>query len=133
MIRIFMQLQIQLLGDDDLADPVMLIDNWEAARWTSSVPYPYTEADGRTWIALVQQDHATGLPQSFTVALKKTDRVIGGVALDGSASDESEEPALGYSVGQPLSAQRYKISRWHNPLILRSKQAMPRAFRYKRS
>jgi hypothetical protein len=61
MIRIFMQLQIRLLGDDDLADPVMLIDNWEAARWTSSVPYPYTEADGRTWIALVQQDHTAGL------------------------------------------------------------------------
>ena len=54
--------------------------------------------------------------------------LIGGVALDGSASDESEEPAL-----QPVSAQRYKISRWHNPLILRSKQAMPRALRYKRS
>jgi hypothetical protein len=94
MIRIFMQFQIRSLGDDDLANPVMLIDHWEVARWTSSVPYPYTEADGRTWIALVQQDHATGLPQSFTVALKKTDRVIGGVALDGGAGDEREEPAL---------------------------------------
>jgi RimJ/RimL family protein N-acetyltransferase len=101
MIRIFMQLRIRSLRDDDLADLVMLIDNWEVARGTSSVPYPYTEADGRTWIALVQQDHATGLPRSFTVALKKTDRVIGGVGLDGSAGDESEEPALGYWAGRP--------------------------------
>ena len=96
-----MQLRIRSLRDDDLADLVMLIDNWEVARGTSSVPYPYTEADGRTWIVLVQQDHATGLPRSSTVALKKTDRVIGGVGLDGSAGDESEEPALGYWVGQP--------------------------------
>jgi [ribosomal protein S5]-alanine N-acetyltransferase len=101
------RLRIRSLRDDDLADLVMLIDNWAVARWTSSVSYPYTEADGRTWIALVQQDHATGLPRSFTVALKETDRLIGGVGLDGSAGDESEEPALGYWVGQPYWGNGY--------------------------
>jgi RimJ/RimL family protein N-acetyltransferase len=101
------RLRIRSLRDDDLADLVMLINNWEVARWTSSVPYPYTEADGRTWIALVQQDHATGLPRSFTVALKETDRVIGGVGLHGSPGDESGEPALGYWVGQPYWGNGY--------------------------
>jgi RimJ/RimL family protein N-acetyltransferase len=95
------RLRIRSLRDDDLADLVMLINNWQLARWTASVPYPYTEADGRTWIALVQQDQASGLPRSFAVALKKTDRLIGGVGLDGSAGDESEEHALGYWIGQP--------------------------------
>ena len=95
------RLRIRSLRDDDLADLVALIDNWEVARWVSSVPHPYTEADGRKWIACVQQDHATGRPRRFIIALKETDRLIGGVGLDGSTGDESEEPSLGYWLGQP--------------------------------
>jgi hypothetical protein len=86
------RLRIRSLRDDDLADLVMLIDNWEVARWTASVPYPYTEADGRTWIALVQQDHATGLPRSFAVALKDTDRLIGSVALTAVLAMKARNP-----------------------------------------
>ncbi len=65
------------------------------------MPHPYTEADGRKWIALVRQDHATGRPRRFAIVLKGTDRLIGGVGLDGSTGDESEEPSLGYWLGQP--------------------------------
>src|SRR5712671_6194914 len=101
------RLQIRSLRDDDLADLVALIDNWEVARWVSSVPHPYTEADGRNWIALVQQDHTTGRPLRFAIALKETDRLIGGVGLDGSTGDGSEEPSLGYWVGQPYWRHGY--------------------------
>ena len=86
---------------------VALINNWEVARWVSSVPHPYTEADGRNWIALVRQDHATGSPRRFAIALKETNRLIGGVGLDGSAGDESEEPSLGYWLGQPYWGREY--------------------------
>jgi RimJ/RimL family protein N-acetyltransferase len=95
------------LRDNDLADLVALINNWEIARWVSSVPHPYTEIDGREWIARVQQDHATGCPWRFAIALKETDRLIGGVGLDGSTSDESEEPALGYWLGEPYWGNGY--------------------------
>jgi RimJ/RimL family protein N-acetyltransferase len=101
------RLRIRSLGDDDLADLVALIDNWEVARWVSSVPHPYSEADGREWIALVRQDHATGRPRRFAVALQETDRLIGGVGLDGSTGDGSEEPSLGYWVGQPYWRHGY--------------------------
>ena len=101
------RLQIRSLRDDDLADLVALIDNWEVARWVSSVPHPYSEADGRNWIALVQQDHTTGRPLRFAIALKETDRLIGGVGLDGSTGDGSEEPSLGYWVGQPYWRHGY--------------------------
>jgi RimJ/RimL family protein N-acetyltransferase len=101
------RLRVRSLRDDDLADLVRLIDNWAVARWLSSVPHPYTETDGRTWIALVQQDHASGRPRRFAVALKETDRLIGGVGLDGSTGDESEEPALGYWLGQPYWGNGY--------------------------
>ena len=93
--------------DDDLVDLVALINNWEIARWVSSVPYPYTEADGREWIARVQQDHATGQPRRFAIASKETDRLIGGVGLDGSTGDGSDEPALGYWLGRPYWGNGY--------------------------
>ncbi|MGB9643526.1 MAG: GNAT family N-acetyltransferase [Stellaceae bacterium] len=95
------RLHMRALRGDDLTDLVALINNWEIARWVSSVPHPYTEADGREWIARVQQDHATRRPLRFAIALRECDRLIGGIGLDGSTGDESEEPALGYWVGQP--------------------------------
>jgi RimJ/RimL family protein N-acetyltransferase len=88
------------LRDDDLADLVAQIDNWEVARWVSRVPHPYSEADGRAWIGLVQQDHATGHPARFGIAFKETDRLIGCVGLDGRPGDASDEPSLGYWLGQ---------------------------------
>ncbi len=95
------RLRMRLLRDGDLGDLVSLINNWEVARWVSSVPHPYTEFDGREWVTRVQQDHATGRPRRFAIALKETDRLIGGVGLDGSTGDDSEEPALGYWLGEP--------------------------------
>jgi hypothetical protein len=55
------RLRMRSLRDDDLADLVALIGNWEVVRWVSTVPHRYTEADGREWIARVQQDWL-GLP-----------------------------------------------------------------------
>jgi len=95
------RLRMRALRGDDLTDLVALINNWETARWVSSVPHPYAEADGRAWIARVQRDHATGRPLRFAIASRECDRLIGGIGLDGSTGDESEEPALGYWVGQP--------------------------------
>ncbi len=89
------RLRMRSLRDGDLADPVTLAGNWEVARWLATMPYPYTEADVREWIGRVQQDHATGRPRRFAVALRETDRLIGGVGLDGSPCDETDEPALG--------------------------------------
>jgi RimJ/RimL family protein N-acetyltransferase len=98
---------MRALRNGDLVDLVALIDNWQVARWVSSLPHPYTEADGREWIARVQQDHATGHPRRFAIALKAADRLIGGVGLDGSAGNDSEEPALGYWLGQPYWGNGY--------------------------
>src|SRR5262249_25066486 len=95
------RLRLRPLRDTDLTDLIALIDNWEVTRWVSTVPHPYSETDGREWIALVRRAHATGRPRRFGIALKDTDRLIGGVALDGSAGDTSDEPSLGYWLGQP--------------------------------
>jgi ribosomal-protein-alanine N-acetyltransferase len=39
--------------------------------------------------------------------LKETDRLIGGVGLDGNTGDGSDEPALGYWLGQPYWGNGY--------------------------
>jgi RimJ/RimL family protein N-acetyltransferase len=101
------RLRMRPLRDGDLVDLVSLINHWEVARWVSSVPHPYSEADGREWITRVQQDHATGRPRRFAIVLKETDRLIGGVGLDGSTGDDSDEPALGYWLGQPYWSNGY--------------------------
>ena len=95
------RLRMRAHRDDDLDNLVALAGNWEIARWTRTIPHPYSETDGREWIARVQENQATGQPRRFAIALKETDRLIGGVGLDGSSGDGSDEPALGYWLGQP--------------------------------
>jgi len=101
------RLRMRSLCSGDLADLVTLAGNWEVARWLATMPHPYTEADGREWIARVQHDHTSGRPRRFAIAFKETDRLIGGVGLDGSTGDESDEPALGYWVGEPYWGNGY--------------------------
>jgi 8-oxo-dGTP diphosphatase len=101
------RLRMRSLRDGDLADLVALAGNWQVARWLATMPHPYTEADGQEWIARVQRDHATDRPHRFAIALKEADRLIGGVGLDGSAGDGSDEPALGYWLGQPYWGNGY--------------------------
>src|SRR5205085_9504145 len=66
--------------------------------------HPYSEADGREFMAIMRQDHAGGRPRRFTITLKDTDRLIGGVGLDGDGSDEA---SLGYWLGQPYWGNGY--------------------------
>ena len=101
------RLRMRSLRDGDLGDLVTLASNWQVARWLATMPHPYTETDGREWIARVQQDHVTSRPRRFAIALKETDRLIGGIGLDGSTGDDSEEPALGYWLGQPYWGNGY--------------------------
>src|SRR5437868_7545949 len=101
------RLRMRSLRDDDHVDLVGLAGNWLVARWLSTMPHPYAETDGREWIARVQEDHSTGQQRRFAIALKETDRLIGGVGLDGTTGDGSEEPAVGYWVGQPYWGNGY--------------------------
>jgi RimJ/RimL family protein N-acetyltransferase len=101
------RLRLRSYRDGDLADLVALAGNWEVARWLATMPHPYSEKDGRAWIAHVQRDHATGRPRSFAVARKENDRLVGGCGLDGSPGDDSQEIALGYWLGQPYWGHGY--------------------------
>jgi RimJ/RimL family protein N-acetyltransferase len=95
------RLRLRAHRDDDLAEMVALIGNWQVARWLSNLPHPYSEADGRSWIVSVQAEHTAGAPRRFAIALRDSGRIIGGVGLDADPGDDADETALGYWLGEP--------------------------------
>ena len=97
------RLRMRAHRDDDLADLVALAGNWEIARWTAKMPHPYSETDGRGWIARVQEDHAMGRPRGFAIALKKTDRsAVWGLTLAPATAATSLRSAIGWA--SPIGA-----------------------------
>lgn len=101
------RLRLRPFYDSDLADLVGLIGDWDVARWVSSVPHPYSETDGRDWIESVRREHSTSRTRRFAIALRQTDRLIGGIGLNGDPGDDSGEPALGYWLGRPYWGNGY--------------------------
>ena len=59
------RLRMRSLRDDDFTDLVALAGNWQVARWLSTMPHPFTEADGREWIVRVQQDQCNRSPAAL--------------------------------------------------------------------
>lgn len=101
------RLRLRAYRDEDCADMVALADDWEVARWMTHLPHPYAVSDARSWVAQVRQDHATGQPRSFAIAVREGDRLIGGCGLDGSFGDARGDPALGYWLGRRYWGQGY--------------------------
>jgi ribosomal-protein-alanine N-acetyltransferase len=101
------RLRLRAHGEHDRDQLVALAGDWEVAGWLSKMPHPYTETHAREWIEHVRHAHAAGAPRAFAIALKATDQLIGGVGLDGTGGDKSNEPALGYWVGLPYRGQGY--------------------------
>ena len=91
-----------------LVNLIALADNWRVARWLIHLAHPYSEANGREWIARVRQAHEGGRPREFAVALKDSDRLIGYVGIDGSNIGDSQGAAeLGYWLGEPFWGKGY--------------------------
>jgi RimJ/RimL family protein N-acetyltransferase len=96
------RLRLRAYREDERADMVALAGNWQVACGLSNLPHPYAEADADFWIAQVRQDHATERPRSFAIALRESNRPIGGGGLDGSFGVGSGAPARGCWLGQPF-------------------------------
>jgi [ribosomal protein S5]-alanine N-acetyltransferase len=55
----------------------------------------------------VPQDHATGHPQRFAIALKQNDRLIAASDWTAASATKSDEPALGYWLGESYWGNGY--------------------------
>jgi RimJ/RimL family protein N-acetyltransferase len=69
------------LRDGDLGDLVALINNWEVARWVSSVPHPYTEADAADYVGRAARWWREGSFFPFAVTDASGGRLLGAVGL----------------------------------------------------
>lgn len=66
-----------------------LAGDWELAKWTASIPYPYTEKGAKNWIAMQREDEANAV-----YAIRSHDYLIGCINC---RTDTGE---IGYWVGR---------------------------------
>lgn len=101
------RLTVRLPRDADAARLARLCGEWDVARMTGGVPYPYPPEAAAGWIALqwaarrrreafrfLIDDHETGAP-----------RLVGGIGVFKRRADEPWE--LGYWIGTPFAGRGY--------------------------
>jgi RimJ/RimL family protein N-acetyltransferase len=87
---------------DDLADMVSLANNWQVAHFTASLPYPYTVADGQSFLSRCAE--ANEKECCWAIAERRSNRLIGMIGL----IFHPEEPyELGYWLGRPHWGQGF--------------------------
>ena len=84
----------------DLADLVVLANNWQVVEPTAVMPFPYSEDDGRAFLATVGDADA---PRAYAIA-NGEDRLMGVVSLKFA---QGKAPELGYWLGQPHWGKGY--------------------------
>jgi RimJ/RimL family protein N-acetyltransferase len=79
---------------------VALANDPAVARYTGNIPYPYTEADARWWIA-------TGCSSdgNIHVAITLEGTLIGGIGITFGAAARRGTGAIGYWLGRPYWGQ----------------------------
>ncbi len=81
--------------DDDIPDLVRLANNRAISEMTSTMPFPYGEADARAFLGKVAEPGSPGCKYICTLA--DTGTLVGGAGID----DRSDGPEIGYWIGQP--------------------------------
>ena len=86
------RLRLRPMERKDIANFVRYLNDWEVQQWLTVPPFPYTRADGETFLAIVRTNHATFDATTFVVA-DKADEAIGVASID---IDAAGTGALGY-------------------------------------
>jgi ribosomal-protein-alanine N-acetyltransferase len=95
------RLRLRPYRDADIAELVPLIGTREVAATTLRIAHPYTEQDGRDFLALAQEPDKIWL----VVALRSDGRQIGGIGL--RVDQQHHHAELGYWLGVPYWGQGY--------------------------
>lgn len=86
-----------------------LLDDWDVARWLSTVPHPYTRRDAVNWIAQCGRSWQLGRDYQFVVvqppAFLKPETVVGHMGL--SIKSDPTIGELGYWFGQQYWGRGY--------------------------
>lgn len=98
------RLKLRPLAEGDAPRLTQLLDDWEVVRLTALIPHPYTEADGREFVATMANKCAARL--GVALALERTaDGLVLGVVGFGLERDGT--PELGYWLGRDYWGQGY--------------------------
>lgn len=89
------RLVLRPLVSSDAEALVSGLDNLAVSRWTSRIPFPYTLADAREFIAIC----ATGKTEDLRLALVLDGAIIGVISYEGGSSTAPAE--IGYWIAQP--------------------------------
>jgi RimJ/RimL family protein N-acetyltransferase len=92
----------------DISAFVPLIGNFRVARNLSRVPHPYTEADGRKWLAEIAAKRADGADFPFAL-IRKSDGAFLGIC----SVHPSEDFTVGYWLGEPFWGMGYATEAAH--------------------
>ena len=85
----------------DVPELVRLIGTEEVAATTLRIPYPYTEADAREFVASMQGDEES----RFAIVIREGHKLCGGIGL--RLNREHDRAELGYWIGVPYWGQGY--------------------------
>ncbi|MBI3334974.1 MAG: GNAT family N-acetyltransferase [Candidatus Portnoybacteria bacterium] len=96
---VFRKLKIRKLKFSDAGDIYEHIREREISKWTIHIPYPYELKDAIKFIRKSLYKMRKKKGYNFAIALKETNRMIGGVGLN-RIDGKNEHAELGYWIGK---------------------------------
>jgi len=85
---------------------VRLLNEPSVARFTLSIPYPYTKRDARAWIARADRGRRAGERLSLSIVRRSDGALLGGVGLH-QFSEGSARAEVGYWLGRDYRGEGY--------------------------
>src|SRR5882762_2460066 len=94
------RLLLRSLERKDIAAIARLAGARAISSMTANIPHPYTEQDGRDFLARVSEEFRTGLSVSFAICVSSGRELCGAVGLNITPAHQRAE--LGYWMGVPF-------------------------------
>lgn len=99
------RLRLRAYALADVPALVALAGAREVAATTLRIPHPYSEADGRDFVASTKEDQARGTGLQLAIVLGDSDTLCGGVGL--RIEQDHGRAELGYWIGVPYWGKGY--------------------------
>ncbi|NMM45271.1 GNAT family N-acetyltransferase [Rhodospirillaceae bacterium KN72] len=93
-------LTLALIVRDDISEFLPLLGSWEVVRYTSRIPYPYSQADGEAYVARVADAWRRNGSLECALRDRKDGTFVGIAAL--TIDDDPAEAEIGYWIGLPF-------------------------------
>ncbi len=99
------RLALRPFSEDDVPAIVRLADDPEISRNTLRIPYPYTDAHARGWLATQQEESRAGTGAVFAITEREGGSLMGACGLE--IFPEHRRAELGYWLGRDFWGKGY--------------------------